>query len=996
MTKFKKLLSMSVVMAQLMCLVPSVSRAEVEQPTTIATDKEVAWQTNIGTAERGEEAFLYMSLNPDETIDLSSDDALATLKEKADFQTENGLRVSMYGARAKELQDVAYTSKNGYSVTDATGEYKYYYKVDADGKLGGFDVEGAAPKLWYWQDRNNYVPSFPVNEATADERPLAVSYNYQIQGTYDQTYNSTLFSLLGFNFYGDHYDYGVAQRNFTIEYHDGTSNKTKKIPIKGCTTEGLEHSVTLLFSPTPVNKRVQLLAVEHDGILTDLSEENVYGRKNSYNGSAYQLDKIETRMRTATKAGTNYFMNYTDLVIKRGLDKYTFTADINDGDEIGTEGFNITANMPLIKGTLENAITVYDCSAVDEVLVDDPGVVVTYDDNDSQTANISFTKLGVNGSFRIEIKNVADKWGLPNSEDYSLNFLTPTVEPLVISTDYGNDNAVITSAGISIYATNKLPSEGLDNAVKVYDMDFDGELVEEPGMVIVYSEDMLSATLTFTKLEPSGNYKVVIKDVKDVWDQTFTEGLEILFKTPAEASDGADNGDSAPDKTGSATSVDVGAIIKGSSMLAGTVFSEAKLEEGVYTVTSDLDEWNYAWANKYTKDNWYWYTDKDGNEVKFSYGQDAYGRMDFEVAVGETVGNGKPVVLSYDYQSNATGTYEWGQPTIEALGFYVMAMGQSSEVSMYRCYTAGGLTHFMPKRSATEDGWHNVKVIYAPCGYTDPQSNETRAVVQAIVLDGEVFPLDGVYGNTKDSKFATTDGLYIDKLTISIPQNGTGERTMKLRNLKVERADALEGAVYAPAGTVDPTAPIKINFNYPIEEKLAASDIKIYEAGSDKPIENTITVEQAYGKKQLVITVGDGGLYYSKEYKIVIDRNLVVNGYLKSSPSDNCYTLHTAEYPKVLKSISIERNSSDTSLIDYEISGKEASYYVAVASYNEFGAMTGINMELATTSGSDTRRKAEGDVEIPEIGTSQEAKTFIFMGNKSFEIYQMPKSFNLN
>ena len=385
----------------------------------------------------------------------------------------------------------------------------------------------------------------------------------------------------------------------------------------------------------------------------------------------------------------------------------------------------------------------------------------------------------------------------------------------------------------------------------------------------------------------------------------------------------------------------------------------------------------------------YWYTDRNGKEVQFGYGNESWNKMEYEIEVGETENDGNNIVVSFDYNISNGDSYEWRMPRLDIMGVMIGMPSETSETSMYGCFINGAQI-IRPKRASTSDGWHNAKLVIAP------YAENNRVKAEAVIFDGEVFMLDDAYAYTANNAYATDDGVYLKTInvTVNCPAENIakeGETIINIRNMKAERVEGLNAEVYAPNGTVSPTEDIKINFNYPVDEKINAEDILIYEADSDEPIENSISLEKKYDNKQLAVSVGDGGLYYGKEYAVVINKPLVVNEYLRSA--DNKYSFRTDEYPNNLTRAEFTRVSDR---IDYVLSSENDEYYVAAASYDEYGAMTGINIVLAKQTGSDSRRRAEGSVPISEMSKSKSVKVFVLKGDKSGIVYRLPQEFTLN
>ena len=161
------------------------------------------------------------------------------------------------------------------------------------------------------------------------------------------------------------------------------------------------------------------------------------------------------------------------------------------------------------------------------------------------------------------------------------------------------------------------------------------------------------------------------------------------------------------------------------------------------------------------------------------------------------------------------------------------------------------------------------------------------------------------------------------------------------------------------------------------------------EEGNAKEIEvlNEITVSKAYGGKQICINVGDGGLYYNKNYKLVINKNIIVEDYISLAKRE--YEFSTYEYPDELTAELVKTSDK----ISYNISGGGDSFIIMVSTYDETGAMVGLNTITAEKEGSGNRKKARGNVEIVNASAQSKVLVSIFTDDGTMKLYRLPTEF---
>ena len=136
--------------------------------------------------------------------------------------------------------------------------------------------------------------------------------------------------------------------------------------------------------------------------------------------------------------------------------------------------------------------------------------------------------------------------------------------------------------------------------------------------------------------------------------------------------------------------------------------------------------------------------------------------------------------------------------------------------------------------------------------------------------------------------------------------------------------------------------------------------------------------------KQISINVGEGGLYYNKNYKLVINKNIIVEDYISLSKKE--YEFSTYEYPEELNA-QLSRNGNT---ISYNISGGGESFLIFVSTYDETGALVGLNTVNAQKEGSGNRKKARGNIEIKNFTDGCKVLVSIFTGDGTMKLYRLP------
>ena len=561
------------------------------------------------------------------------------------------------------------------------------------------------------------------------------------------------------------------------------------------------------------------------------------------------------------------------------------------------------------------------------------------------------------------------------------------IENIELSTSF-EDNAEITDEGIKIISSIPMLKDALTGAVSIYDEDYNDELVSNALVNVKYNDDNTEADISVSGLEANGRYRMEISGVYDYCGVNQANDLSVSFRTPKKQESIPDDN---PTDEPSSTMAEIGDVtVDNNNLVHGRGFSKAEKTDGIYEMRSDMAAWWAAEQARYMRDNIYYYKDEAGNEVQLGYGNENWNYSQFIISVSETENTGEPIVLSYEYKAdNVSGNYEWGSPYVYCLGFYAYFSRSTDEQGMIKYYKDGGTVAQKLKRGNGEDGWHSVKLVILP------NTVDGRYQIYAAVFDEYVYLLENAYSTVNngsdESGFITK--LFIKQASATESRASAGDSVLSMRNITVERVDGIKAEVFAPSGTLSPEDGIKLNFNYAIPQSFTPEDFTIFEIaedGTEKQIENPISVKKAYDDKQIVITVENGGLYYNKKYRLYINKNIVVNDYIGLVKKS--YDIATREYTSA---ISMTAELSGDS-IKYSISGGGDSFFIIAASYDKDNKLVGINSKTALKEGSGERKKARGNIEIENKSAAANVKLYIFDSAENMNIYRLPAELKLN
>ena len=376
MKKCKKIVSILSCMAMAVNLLPGISAmADNETSTLLASDKTTNWAMQWSW-ERYEAGWDFYS----------------------DLTLTNGFEITYDKDKYNELEAFAYPTKDaGETQSAASGEYKYAFKTNADGKAVAFDAQDAEnTNLWFHQGRQQFISKFTITgDDSADTRPVVVKFKYKIDNTYDQTWQMSYIQVAGLKLYAN--KTGIGFGSLTT------------LP----TTSDNSHDVVMKFVPDATENKLKLDYFLVDQTAIDVATTARYASKNV-------IDSIETSGRKDSAAGTHdgpahYVKN---LEVYRGIPNITAsstTADNATGVDLA-EGVTISFSDAV---TLEDgAITLLKNG------VEQAATVTPSEDKKSATVTLAGYEEKTGYQIKVDKTKVSNVLGGTLAEDYILNFVT--------------------------------------------------------------------------------------------------------------------------------------------------------------------------------------------------------------------------------------------------------------------------------------------------------------------------------------------------------------------------------------------------------------------------------------------------------------------------------------------------------------------------------------------------------------------------------------------
>ena len=576
-------------------------------------------------------------------------------------------------------------------------------------------------------------------------------------------------------------------------------------------------------------------------------------------------------------------------------------------------------------------------------------------------------------------------------------------ENISLSSNY-ESGSVITAEGIAVTSNIEMSAEALKDKVIVYDTDFD-EPAAGYTLDVTYGGDRKSAVVKVTGLEPDGNYKLMIESVSDRLGISDSMPFEIAFKTAPSDEGGEEEPDDTPKDEPSESVVGGDEIVvDANGNQHGTQFTTVTKEAGVYTTVIDTQKWYRAETLRESEAGVFYYEDENGEKKKLGYGNDDWNKVTTTTTVSGDTNDGKMIVVSFKYKAdNFIKNNEWATPYFIIMDTYLYFSDASATKAYIKYKDSKENTIYKSIDIGTpEDGYHEVKLMVMP--YV---SENGRYIIHGIEYNGKLNILSDAYSNTKNHADSDCVVSSIKMNYGPVGKNGKDQSSLKdvtatieMKDLEIMRVSTIEAELFNPNGELAPEDDIKLNFNYELAQEFTDKDFAIYEIAQDTdgneiktPIENTITVSKEYNGKQIKIKVNEGGLFYGKDYRLEINRDITVNDYIPLVKK--AYDIPMMENPTVL-TVAAEKTPSDK--ISYSISGDDnaVSYFLVAVSYDANNKMVGVKNVTAVKQGSGTRQKARGELEIGAPDEAERVEFFIFDSAQNLNLYRLPTVFDMN
>lgn len=278
-----------------------------------------------------------------------------------------------------------------------------------------------------------------------------------------------------------------------------------------------------------------------------------------------------------------------------------------------------------------------------------------------------------------------------------------------------------------------------------------------------------------------------------------------------------------------------------------------EVEANAYYMTQAADKsWSIYNATKPSGDHQVWYNkNAEGNPVAYDPESEnaqlwyRQGRANTLASfpVNEKENNGKPIVISFDYQSNNPETGAWVNGP--ATAFKIMGAGGLA-FSLYNNAGNNGFTveygindptgatdnKGNPKNKSMQQklttSWkftdkHSVKVVLSP-----ELSEENRYQMTAIELDGVVTKLEGITGSTN-----TETDVKIASIDYSSYNDDGKDYTDTINNLVIERGIAPITVSSSVEDGAEDVVPDNIALTFSDAVEMSDGAVKVYENGKE-------------------------------------------------------------------------------------------------------------------------------------------------------------------
>lgn len=233
--------------------------------------------------------------------------------------------------------------------------------------------------------------------------------------------------------------------------------------------------------------------------------------------------------------------------------------------------------------------------------------------------------------------------------------------------------------------------------------------------------------------------------------------------------------------------------------------------------------------------------------------------------VGETENNGKPIVVSFKYQSTNPATGAWVNGP--ATSFLLYGVGGKAIFNLYNNDSGRGFTIAGSQTKYITSAWddkaeHTVKLVISP-----ELTSDGRYQMTAIELDGVVTKFEDMYSSSSGLK-----DVLLNKICYSSRGDSGKDYTDQISNLTVVRGIKQIDVTSSVADGAKDVIPQNIELNFTDTVSLADGAVKVYENGVEMAAENyTVTLSDDALKAYVSIPE-----YKSRTaYKLVVDKTLV-------------------------------------------------------------------------------------------------------------------------
>ena len=306
---------------------------------------------------------------------------------------------------------------------------------------------------------------------------------------------------------------------------------------------------------------------------------------------------------------------------------------------------------------------------------------------------------------------------------------------------------------------------------------------------------------------------------------------------------------------------------------AYTVYNETFPSSGEYKVAFRTNEAGKAVA----------YNAEDATSTENLWYHQGRSNVIAKFDVGETENNGKPIVVSFKYQSTNPATGAWVNGP--ATSFLLYGVGGKAIFNLYNNDSGRGFTIAGSQTKNITSEWdykaeHTVKLVISP-----ELTSDGRYQMTAIELDGVVTKFEDMYSSSSGLK-----DVLLNKICYSSRGDSGKDYTDQISNLTVVRGIEQIDVTSSVADGAKDVIPQNIELNFTDTVSLADGAVKVYENGTELAASD-YTVTMSEDAKTAVLSIPN---YKSlTAYKLVLDKALVkgsIGGELKEGLDINFVT----------------------------------------------------------------------------------------------------------